>query len=424
MLSWRTEGVPWAVSPSFDAHHVLVAASDGARLYQLPHLDDSNPGFVSLPHPCPVTAAALARTAHIAATAAVDAAVRIFAIPPSALNHDRVKEPASPTSPLEHDTKTAQVYTRVRVLTTIKAAQEAQSANVALSADGRVVVASIAYDRSSGRIELRYYRGGEWTGHHFDTEFEPGRVQLSDDARTVLCEWRTGAGTPGGVALLCSRTGAMHYSRCAAVGGEFATAMDAAGECVALADTNALVLRPAPGAAEVACTGYIAPERGAAVAVSRNGFRVAAVMRGGALGIWRTRDGALEQVVTAHRGSPTGVALIDDRLVSCGFDRIVAVTSLGTGEAFDVETAANNRFTGRNQVQDEEAKQSVRTLVAKAGVALHVPARDVDEIVDFAVGQCTAIDGTVTVLDFVAVVRRVVLFLSKCCGDEKRRVPD
>lgn len=371
----RVSGVPWAVAAS--RTHVLVAASDGASLHGLGDSGENH----SLPHPCPVTGAALSRLGDVAATAAVDGIVRVFTTGAKA-----------PSLTLGGDAG-------------------ATAAHVALSADGRVVAAALCVSRQCGRLDICDWRSNDKVS--FATAFAPARVALSDDARFVLVEFH--ARDAHGALLLCARTGKA-ISTARAAGRRLSAALDASGERFAIADANALVVIDARAETRVPCNSYAAP-RGPAVTLSRDGMRIVAATEGGAFGVWRASDGAhVARIAPGAGAAVTGAALMDGAagLVSCALDRVIRVSALPEHARFDPVPAAAERFAGKTEVSCADAATGVRVIVARCGAALHVPASDVDEIVDFAIRRAAKPSGALDVQEFERCAIRVVSFLAKC----------
>lgn len=373
----RLAGVPWAVAAS--RSKVLVASSDGAAIHSL--CADRR---VDLAHPCPVTDAALSRLGDVAATAAVDGAIRVF-------------QPADGAAS--------------EAVTTLAPGTSGTCAHVALSADGRMLVASLTAARGTGRLEVMDWRASR--GVAFATSFAPARVALSDDARCLLVEFHTR--DTHGAAILCAKTGALKIAQRA--GRKLSAALDAAGESFVVADTNALIVVDAHKASRTSLSSY-EPPVAPAVRMSRDGGRVIAATHSGCFVVWSTKTALPLARLPLHAAAVTGAALVDGArmLASCGLDRCVrlsAIPSHAVPDQYDAAVSARERVKGRNFVPLHDAAASLRAVVAASGAALHVPAPDVDQIVDFAVRRACTPQG-VPVEDFQLAARRVVSFLAKC----------
>lgn len=322
----------------------------------------------------------------------------------------------------------------VHPVLTIGSNNRGNSSHVSLSADGRMCVISMTTGRYSGYVELLDWEKNV-TVAKYSTAFAPGRVAISDDLRTLLVEWASAVSC--GISLICAHTGKLLTSWVASSNGDFASALDAAGETVVLADKTNLSIHLLDGSC-VTCESYQPPERGSFVDITRCGRKVGAIMAGGTIGIWNAEDGCLLHKLEGHRGVLSSISLSNDVLASCGFDRTILVhkladadnnNSYGNGR-LDLGALCEKRFRGRHRITPHDAVKWIRALIAKTGAAFHVPAADVDEIVEFAVRHTKQnareeLDGGIKQCELIACARRVIVFLCKCSHESNTIVaPD
>lgn len=375
----KVSGVPWAVAAS--QNHVLVAASNGAALHSLSDAIDGEQR-IDLEHPCPVTGAAISRLGDVTATADVNGTIRVFL-------------PATST----------------KAIATLAQSTSGTCAHVALSADGRMLAASLTAARGTGRLEILDWRTS--CGVAFATSFSPARVALSDDSRSLLTEFHTLSSH--GAALLCAKTGTLKIAQ--RTERRLSAALDAAGERFVVADTTKLVVVDAKTGSRTPISSY-RPPSSPAVTMSRDGGRVIAASHSGSFVVWSTSTTLPLARLLPHAATVTGAALVDGAriLATCGLDRCVRIAYIPTHavpDQYDAAESARDRVKGLRFVPLDDAVNSLRAVVAASSAALHVPALDVDQIVEFAVRRSCTSKG-VPVDDFERAARRVVSFLSKC----------